>query len=140
MTTNYHDAILEIPNQLADAALWNTRLSDLDTQITANTAAIALLGGSGATVSDAQLTEWTEGEDYELTAATYDADNVVTTATAKWPDGSAGTFTTVTKDATWLAINAYTISHAASSKTVTQAAVTRDANGNITVKPALTVA
>ncbi len=89
---------------------------------------------------DPQLKEWTEGEDYELTAATYDADNVITTATVKWPDASAGTFTTVTKDSTWLAINAYTISHTSSGKTVTQAAVTRDASGNVTVKPALTVA
>lgn len=88
---------------------------------------------------DPQLKEWTEGEDYELTAATYDADNVITTATVKWPDASGGTFTTVTKDATWLAINAYTITHTVASKTVTQDAVTRDASGNVTVKPALMV-
>lgn len=93
-----------------------------------------------ASASDAQLIEWTEGEGYEIIAATFDSDNVITTATVKWPDGSAGTFTTVTKDATWLAINAYTITHTTSSKTVTQTAVTRDGSGNVTVKPALTVA
>ena len=98
-----------------------------------------VLSGSSA-VTDAKLKEWTEGGDYEITAATYDADNVITTATVKWPDGSAGTFTMTSKDATWLAINAYTITHTIASKTVTQATVTRDSNGNVTVKPALTVA
>ena len=133
MTTNYHTPIPDPPPYLEAASdLFNSRFSDLDTAITG-------LGG-GATVSDAQLKEWTAGEDYEVTAATYDADNVVTTATVKWPDGSAGTFTTVIKDGTWLAIGAYTITHTASGKTVTQALVTRDANGNVTVKPALTVA
>lgn len=137
MSTNYFTEIAV--GAAGNASVFNAPLEELDAQITANTAAIALLGG-GAAVSDAQLIEWTEGGDYEVTAATYDTDNVITTATVKWPDASAGTFTTVTKDATWLAINAYTITHAASSKTVTQAAVTRDANGNVTVKPALTVA
>ena len=138
VSTNYHTPIPV--NSAANATTWNTVSASLDAQITANTAAIALLGGSGATVSDAQLKEWTEGEDYEITAATYDSDNVVTTATVQWPDGSAGTFTTTVKDTTWLAINGYTITHTVASKTVTQATITRDANGNVTVKPALTVA
>jgi hypothetical protein len=86
------------------------------------------------------LIQWADGAAYELTAATYDSDGVVTTATVKWPDASAGTFTTVTKNTTFLAIDAYTITHTASSKTVTQTAYTRDAQGNITVKPALTIA
>lgn len=116
---------------------------------TAKTSAVAALNEidadlaaivGGATVTDARLKEWVSGEDYEITAATYDSDGVPTTATVKWPDASAGTFTTTTKNATWLAIDAYTVSHTSSSKTVTQAAVTRDANGQVTVKPAITVA
>ncbi len=86
------------------------------------------------------LKEWAQGEDYEATSITRDSDGVVTTATVKWPDASAGTFTTTTKNSTWLAIDAYTISHADSGKTVTQSAATRDADGLITTKPALTVA
>lgn len=105
---------------------------------TALAATVALAGG--ATVTDARLKEWVSGEDYEITAVTYDSDGVVTTATVKWPDGSAGTFTTTTKNSTWLAVDAYTISHTDSSNTVTQTAVTRDVNGQVTVKPALTVA
>ena len=96
-------------------------------------------GGDGLT-EDQQLASWVEGGAYEPTAITYDSDGVVTTATVKWPDASAGTFTTTTKDATHIAINAYTISHTDSGKTVTQAAVTRNSDGAVTTKPALTVA
>ena len=95
----------------------------------------------GAGVSDARLIEWTEAGAYELTAVNVDADEVITTATVKWPDGSAGTFTTTTKNGTWLAVDAFTISHTDSGpKTVTQAAVTRNAQGTVITKPALTVA
>lgn len=130
MSTNYHTAIST--GAAANAATINTPLGVLD-------AAIALQGG-GADASAAALKAWAEAGAYELTAITWDADNVPTTATAKWPDASAGTFTTTTKNTTWMAIDAYTITHTDSSQTVTQAAVTRDSNGNVTTKPALTVA
>lgn len=74
------------------------------------------------------------------TSVTYDSDNVISSAAVKWPDGSAGTFTRTAKNAIWLVIDAYTVTHSASGKTVTQAAVTRDSNGNITAQPSLTVA
>lgn len=105
-------------------------------KVNANEAGLA--GGAG--VFDETLKEWTTAEAFEVTSLTRDADGVVTTATVKWPDGSAGTFTTTTKNTTWIAIDAFTITHAASSKTVTQAAVTRNANGAIVTKPALSVA
>lgn len=130
MTANYHTDIAT--GAAANAAIVNSPLGQLDDAIT------DLHGGSG--VLDDTLKEWAEGEDYELTAITRDADGVPTTATVKWPDGSGGTFTTVTKNSTWLAVDAYTISHTSSSKTVTQTAVTRDSDGNITAKPALSVA
>lgn len=130
MTANYHTDIAT--GAAANAAIVNSPLGQLDDGLT------DLHGGAG--VLDDTLKEWTEGEDYELTSITRDGDGVVTTATVKWPDASGGTFTTVTKDATWLAINAYTITHTLSGKTVTQAAVTRNADGAITTKPALSVA
>ena len=130
MTTYFHTAITT--GAAANAAVINAPLAALD--------AVLYAAGGGATASPATLKQWTEGLCYELTAITRDADGTVASATAKWPDGSAGTFTRTSKNATWLAVDAYTITHAASSKTVTQAAVTRDGNGDITVKPALTVA
>jgi len=130
MTTNYHTAITV--GAVANASTVNSPLAQLD-------AAITNIAG-GANVTDAVLKAWAEGEAYELTAITYDSDGVVTTATAKWADGSAGTFTTTSKNSTWLAVDAYTITHSTSGKTVTQAAVTRNSDGNVTAKPALTVA
>jgi hypothetical protein len=96
----------------------------------------------GATVSDQQLKDWAAGGGYELTAITYNVTypTVISTATVKWPDGSAGTLTVTAQNTTYLRETAYTITHTDSGKTVTQAAVTLNTDGNITVKPALTVA
>lgn len=93
----------------------------------------------GVNVTDSLLKDWTEAEAYEATSITRDAAGVPTSATVKWPDGSAGTFTATTINSVWNAVDAYTITHDASGKTVTQAAVTRDGSGAVTVKPALTV-
>ena len=86
------------------------------------------------------LIAWTLAEAYSITSATRDSDGVITTATVSWPDGSAGTFTRTTKNATFLTIDAYTVTHTDSGKTVTQPAVTRDSNGTVTSQPALTIA
>src|SRR5690625_3117072 len=97
--------------------------------------AIADALADGPLAADQRLREWTEAESYEVTSINRDADDVVTTAAVSWPDGSGGTFTTTTKNSTFLAIDAYTITHTQSGKTVTQAAVTRDSDGNVTTKP-----
>jgi hypothetical protein len=118
--------------------------NELQTMIDALTP--ALLGAeptqSGAAVSSRVLKEWTTAEAYELTAVTYDATYTSTpsSATVVWPDSSAGVFTTTTINATFETIDAYTITHATSGKTVTQTVVTRNGNGGVTVKPALGVA
>jgi hypothetical protein len=96
----------------------------------------------GGTINDQVLKAWTEAGSYELTSVTYDGTHTsaISTATVKWPDTSGGTFTSTTINSTWGKVDAYTITHTLSGKTVTQTAVTRDANGLITTKPALTVA
>ena len=83
---------------------------------------------------------WTASGAYSLTSATRDSDGVITTATVSWPDGSAGTFTRTVKNPTYLTIDAFTVTHAGSGKTVTQPAVTRASNGNVTAQPTLTIA
>lgn len=88
---------------------------------------------------DSTLIGWVASEAYTLTSATRDSDGVITTATVSWPDGSTGTFTRTIKNATFLTIDAYTVTHTSSGKTVTQASVTRDASGNVTAQPALTI-
>lgn len=115
-----------------------------DAGITAAKLAAAVSGGitGGANATAQLLKQWTEAEAYEATSITYSTTypDVVSTATVKWPDGSAGTFTATTINSTFIAIDAYTLSHVDSGKTVTQAAVTRNTAGQITTKPALTVA
>lgn len=114
----------------------NAPLLQLDT-------ALQAISG-GATVTAARLKEWTEGEQYMFPPpttphATYP--NLPASGSAVvWPDGSAGVLTIDAVDVTWEAISAYHITHVASGKTVTQTAITRDANGFPTSQPVLTVA
>lgn len=95
---------------------------------------------SGAGVSDETLKDWVAGEAYQLTAITRNANEVPTTATVLWPDATAGTFTSTVINVSFPAVDAFTVSHTASGKTVTQPTVTRNSAGAVTVKPALTVA
>ncbi|MDO8595265.1 MAG: hypothetical protein Q7R45_01445 [Sulfuricaulis sp.] len=87
--------------------------------------------------SDNRLKEMAEAGAYEMLAPAYDASRL-TSSTVKWPDGSAGTLTVTAWSADGLP-DAYTVTHTTSSKTITQSAVTRNANGDITSKPALTI-
>lgn len=153
MTTDNHTAISTGAD--ANAATFNTPLGALDAAIgdidsLSGTPASVLVAiqrfayGDITTISDRLLKEWVEAGAYELTAITYDTTYTTTvdTATVKWPDGNAGAFAATTINSTFYAIDAYTITwvKGATTKTITQAAVTRDSNGSITAKPALTVA
>lgn len=106
------------------------------------TAQDAIVSSGGATASDQLLKTWTESGAYELTAITYNVTytTVMASGVVKWPDGSAGALTVTALNTTYLKETAYTITHTISGKTVTQAEVTLNVDGNITVKPALTVA
>lgn len=114
-------------------------VEDIGELVAENLRAVEGAVTGGAQVTDGLLVEWTESEAFEATSVTRDAAGVATSATVKWPDGSAGTFTATTINSVWSAVDAYTITHTDSGKTVTQAAVTRDGSGAVTVKPALTV-
>ena len=92
----------------------------------------------GIYVTQTQLKEWTESEAYEALEPTWSG-LLPTTADVKWPDGSLGTFTATVLNTQWEGIDAYTITHDTSGYTVTQAAVTRNVDGLVTNKPALTV-
>lgn len=87
-----------------------------------------------------RLVEWAQGKDYEPLVITRDSEGRITTMTVKWPDTSAGTYVATDFNATHEVYDGYTIIHVDSGLTVTQAAVTRNSDGAITNKPALTVA
>jgi hypothetical protein len=90
--------------------------------------------------NEERLTEWAQGKDYEPLVITRDSEGRVTTMTVKWPDTSAGTYVATDYNATHEVYDGYAIIHVDSGLTVTQAAVTRNSDGAITNKPALTVA
>jgi hypothetical protein len=83
----------------------------------------------------------TVADDGAVGAITIDGNGVATGYTVSWPDGTSGTFTATTVNSTWLTVDAWTLTYAGSTtKTVTQAAVTRDATtGSVTNQPALAV-
>lgn len=115
-------------------------VAELGPVLNATYAPLTGAGVGGAVASAQLLRDWTTSESYEATAISLDANDVEISATVKWPDGSAGVRTTTVVNATYPAVDAYTVSHTVSGLVVTQAAVTRNANGVITAKPALTVA
>jgi hypothetical protein len=76
------------------------------------------------------------------TSVTRDSNGAATSATVVWPDSTGGTYTATTVSTAFPgAVDAYTLTYAgATTKTVTQAAVTRDSStGAVTAQPALTV-
>lgn len=128
-----------LPTVGGDSGNWGTILN---TYLQVEHAADGTHNLGGSVASDQLLKIWTESGAYELTAITYNSTytTLIDSATVKWPDGSGGTLTVTATNTTYLVETAYTITHTDSGKTVTQAAVTLDSNGNVTVKPALTVA
>lgn len=110
------------------------------TGLAAHAASTTAHGLGGANVSDAQLKAWVLAGAFAMTAVTRDYLGIVSSATVAWPDGSAGTFTSTSKNLVWLTVDAFTVSHATSGKTATQPAVTRNSDGLTTTQPAVTVA
>lgn len=74
-------------------------------------------------------------------AITRDANDAATSAPVVWPDGTAGTYTATSVSTAFPgAVDAYTITYGSPvTLTYTQPAVTRNANGAVTIRPAITV-
>jgi hypothetical protein len=75
-------------------------------------------------------------------AITRDENDAATSAGVVWPDGTTGTYTATTVSTAFPgAVDAFTVTYAgATTKTVTQPAVTRDeTTGAVTTRPAMTV-
>lgn len=93
-------------------------------------------------ILDYALSTWAYGQVFRLVSAARDANEAITTANIVWPDGVAGVFTTdVASSAFPGAIDAWHATYDSTPfRTVTQPAVTRDANGAVTAQPAITIA
>lgn len=97
--------------------------------------------GDPGITQDELLLSWAYAQTFQLVSATRDANGAITTATVKWPDGTSGVFTTDTANTEFPgAIDAWHATYLdTTTKTVTQPAVTRDANGAVTAQPAITI-
>lgn len=75
-------------------------------------------------------------------AITRDANGAATSAAVVWPNGDSGAYTATTVSTAFPgAVDAYTVTKGSPvTATFTQPAVTRDANGAVTNRPAITVA
>lgn len=74
-------------------------------------------------------------------AVTVDANGAPTSAVVVWPDGEVGNYAGTPSAAFLGSIDSYTVTRMLATGTVTytQPAVTRNANGKITNRPAITV-
>lgn len=106
-----------------------------------------LLGGTGNVLFRADLSllgglkAWAYSEAFAVISATRNADNVITSANIKWPDGTSGVFTSTTINSTFNTIDAWSATYlGATTKTITQSAVTRNVDGAVTAQPEITIA
>lgn len=93
-----------------------------------------------AQTSASDILGWAYAKSYAMTSAAYDSSGCITSATVVWPDGSSGTYTTASKNSVFNVPDSYTVTHANSGLTVSQPAVTRNSNGDITAQPTLAIA
>lgn len=89
-----------------------------------------------------QVISWAMVQAFQLVSGTRDANGALTSATIAWPDGATGVFTADTLSVAFPgAIDAWHATYVlgAVTLTITQPTVTRDANGAVTVQPAITI-
>lgn len=87
------------------------------------------------------LMSWALVQAFTLVSATRDANEAIIAGSILWPDGTPGVFTTDIASVDFPgAIDAWHATYAGNpARTVTQAAVTRDAAGAVIAQPVITV-
>lgn len=136
-------------SQLIDGGMYWYDLELTDSGVETKTARYGILAVQGdisyddaggaplATTSTSDmLIAWTLGELWSYTSITRDAEELVSSASIRWPDNTAGTFTQTAKSGG--RITAFTVTY--NALTVTQSAMTLDANNNVSARPRPTVA
>lgn len=99
---------------------------------------------AGSVAGDGNLLAWAGNVDALVTGVvTRAASGAALAAAVTWPDGATGQYTATTVSAAFPgAVDAYTVTYVAdgTTRTITQPAVTRNASGAVTNRPALTIA
>jgi len=122
---------------ITDADVLYGAQSGAEKKVTAAQVAAYIVGSQ----LDLTLLGWAQTQNFQLVSGTRDANGALTAAQIAWPDGTAGVFTAdVLSTAFPGAIDAWHATYVgATTKTVTQPAVTRDANGAVTAQPAILI-
>lgn len=108
----------------------------------ATTAALANETTARSTADTAALKPLAANPEQIITGAiTRDANSAATSAPVTWPDGTAGAYTATTVSSAFPgAVDAWTVTYGSPvTRTYTQPAVTRNASGAVTNRPAITV-
>jgi hypothetical protein len=100
---------------------------------------IVVVEGPGLAVVPVQLTAWFEGELWAAPVITRDdTSGAPLTASIVWPDGTAGTFTSLVLSTAFPgAVDSFSVTYG--SLTITQPTITRDANGAPITRPTPTI-
>ncbi len=105
--------------------------------------AAANLSASGSftytNLPDQKLIEIAAGPSYQQLTMFRNAAGVVTNAAVLWPDGTYGTFTTLSNNAALLSIDSFSVSYTNRNRLIIQPLVLRNSNGFVTNKPALII-
>lgn len=112
----------------------------------ATTEAVAAVNGRASALEavaalDVQLFAWTNSRSAQLLEITRDADEVIVTATVRWPDGKSGIFTTLAKGAN-NTVDAFSMTWngPGAGKIITQPLIERTASGAALSVPPLVIA
>lgn len=112
-------------------------------QVDSKLADVITLIGVGGGGAEAALAQWAADPDALIVGTiTRDANGAATSAPVVWPDDTPGTYTATTVSTAFPgAVDAYSITYGSPpTKTYTQPAVTRNAAGAVTTRPAITEA
>ena len=91
-------------------------------------------------VTNQRLKSWAYSQSFAIVSATRNSNDVITSASIKWPDGTTGIFTATTINATFNTVDEFTATYDSTPvKTATQPLVTRNSNGAVTAQPVITI-
>lgn len=137
------DTTCDIDQLLADGKCFGSNCITPQLQRQLRLQLLCMIYNNGATLVGGETAsdQWllSNVNEVQFLAPVVDADQVIVTSSVRWPDGSGGTFTRTLKNASFLTVDAWTLTHSLSGNIVTQSAVTRNTSGTIIISPALTV-
>lgn len=133
--------IIIVPDVLADSYKVEVPLSyNVATEISEGNTGLAVSGDVFDAIKETELNEMLLNEIYGVLSTTINDDDVISSAVIQWQDGESGVVTMTDYNEDFTSYDGYNITYLGTpNKTLTQPTVTRDVDGNITIKPNKTI-